>query len=140
MPCRRCRRPPGWSTQRGQQPAACIKLPALTLFLLLCALQGPDGAVKVAAAAGSALQPLAVVLLEAASLEQLTASKAEDWQVIEKSAATQVCGMLVAAAGGAATVAEGRGAAADSMGSMATCMTCPTIICALLLCCTVARY
>jgi hypothetical protein len=103
-------------------------------------LQGPDGAVKVAAAAGSALQPLAVVLLEAASLEQLVASKAEDWQVIEKSAATQVCGMLVAAAGGAATVAEGRGAAADSMGSMATCMTCPTIICALLRCCAAAWY
>jgi hypothetical protein len=68
----------------------------LTLFPLPCILQGPNGAIKIAAAAGSALQPLAVVLLEAASLDQLAASKAEDWQVIERSAATQVPGCLPA--------------------------------------------
>lgn len=49
-------------------------------------MQGSDGSIKIAAAAGSALQPVAVMLLEAANLEELATSKAEDWQVVEKSA------------------------------------------------------
>lgn len=52
-------------------------------------MQTPSGGVRVAAAAGSALQPLAVVLLEADSLAALAASRAGDWQVVESSA-TQV--------------------------------------------------
>lgn len=43
-----------------------------------------------AVVAGSALQPPAVVLLEAANLEELAASKPEDWQVVEPSTTTEV--------------------------------------------------
>lgn len=54
------------------------------------AAQAPDGSVRVAAAAGSALQPQAVVLLAAAGVQALAGSKPGDWQVIEPSAAFKV--------------------------------------------------
>lgn len=52
--------------------------------------EGPSGQIKVATTARWTLQPSAVVLLEAESLEALAASKPEDWQVIQPSAASQV--------------------------------------------------
>jgi dipeptidyl aminopeptidase/acylaminoacyl peptidase len=52
--------------------------------------ESPDGGVRVAAAAGSALQPAAIALLEAASLDALAGSKAADWQLVQLSAATPV--------------------------------------------------
>lgn len=52
--------------------------------------QAPGGGVRVAAAAGSALQPQAVVLLEAASVAALAASKPGDWLEIEPSASFKV--------------------------------------------------
>lgn len=54
------------------------------------ALHEGAGGIQVAVVAGSALQPPAVVLLEAANLEELAASKPEDWQVVEPSTTTEV--------------------------------------------------
>lgn len=58
-----------------------------------------------AAAAGSALQPAAIALLEVASADALAASKPGDWQLVQLSAAAPVrrlqrwaCCMLLAGA------------------------------------------
>lgn len=56
--------------------------------------QTSAGGVHVAMVAGSALQPLAVVLLEAASEAALAASKPGDWVVVEASAAAPVSAQL----------------------------------------------
>lgn len=64
--------------------------PPAAFLLLLCAPQAPDGAVHVAAAAGSALQPAAIGLLEVPSVDALAASKPDDWQLVQLSAATPV--------------------------------------------------
>ena len=45
---------------------------------------------RVAAAAGSALQPAAIALLEAASPAALAGSKPGDWQLLQLSATSEV--------------------------------------------------
>ncbi|KAI7838093.1 hypothetical protein COHA_008101 [Chlorella ohadii] len=52
--------------------------------------ESPEGGVRVSAAAGSALQPAAIALLEVASVDALAGSKPGDWQLVQLSAATQV--------------------------------------------------
>lgn len=86
--------PPGPHTpppaSLSDHPSACW--PPHPFFCLRpLPLQASDGSIHVAAAAGSALQPAAVVLLQVGSLQALASSKPEDWQVIQTSAATQVC-------------------------------------------------
>ena len=93
----------GWAALLPARAHARRKRSPRCSFPALPTAQAADGHVRVAAVAGSALQPLAVVLLEAASEVALADATSDDWALIEPSAATQV--------GGAARRRAGRGAA-----------------------------
>lgn len=76
-------------------PCPARDLPLRLPLHLLIYLQA-DGKIKVAASAGSALAPGAVALLEVEGVEALAASKPEDWQLVQRSATSEVGGECLA--------------------------------------------
>jgi hypothetical protein len=84
----------------GSSPLApCpARNPALLLPRHLLIYLQAEGKIKVAAAAGSALAPGAVALLEVEGVEALAASKPEDWQLVQRSATSEVGGECLAVA------------------------------------------